>query len=66
MRDPLLHIPFASDFDELCGVADQTRSVDIDILDVELRIVTRIQSLAQQGRLAPSHLRNLGNFEDLA
>lgn len=67
MRDPILHLDFPSDFDELCAVADQCQSVGIDHLAEDLRRVTHVQSrMALAGHLPPSTLRSLGDFNDLS
>lgn len=65
MRDPLLHLDFASDFDELCAVSDQTKSVGEEIAP-QLRRATLLQDLAQHRRIPNSQLRYLiGDFNDI-
>lgn len=67
MRDPLLHLTFHSDFDELCSIKDQLQSVDIDDIAEDLRRVARVQEQAQRGSLSLSVLRsNLGDFNDFS
>lgn len=65
MRDPILHLDFPSDFDELCAVADQTQSVDIDDLGPGLARVTAGQQRVYRGQPVDLHFF-LGDFNDIS
>ena len=66
MREPLIHLEFASDFDELCLIADQTQSVDIDLLEGGLAVAVSLQEKAARGKLRAHHLHALGDFDDIS
>jgi hypothetical protein len=65
VRDPLLHLEVASDFDELCAIEEQTRGVDVNI-EFDLMVVARLSRRARTVRNWNEDLsRSLGNFGDL-